>query len=321
MKVKSVDQNHVLQLNETNIVEYTPFFYDDIQNILFLTAEFYNEINHTKCYDKLTSKFNCIVVNKLEKTYHKDNIDSSYWIIYRIYAEWYNANYWLQCLDNSYGYIELDISEIKILHLLTCHKDHNAKMNIIDESKICGDLIKKINIEINKINSSNGYFVKLSAQSPKHDFKVERQYTALDMIIYLTSSSVIQAILTRHEDCGILIRPWFDNINEHNEMRVFVFNNNVVGISQQMIYDYSIFKHYQNCADDIKNQIQNMWNQWKENKYIEYNNGVLDMWIDGCGIVHLIEINAGCNWGCTGSSLFTWKEITETHECVFACVS
>lgn len=305
--IRKISYTDIEFVNQTNVIEYTPFFYNKEIDLLLLENHFYNEIKDTYCEKQILKQFNIQIKDKLEdfEKYSKETIDQHYWKIYRIYAEWYNANHWLSCIDN-YEYINLSLEEKTFLVDYCTTK---IKSNMYDV------ITNKINESMERLKSDTGYFVKLSAQSPKHDFAPYPHLCADNVLEYLCASPTINAILERDEDCGVLIKPWINYINSDNEIRVFVINNKVVGISQQMIYSCSnTMQYFAANAHDIFNKIQAIWNYWKDNKKIEYNNAVLDMWIDSEMDPYLIEINAGCVWGCAGSSSFTWKEIVNLAE-------
>lgn len=50
-----------------------------------------------------------------------------------------------------------------------------------------------------------------------------------------------------------------------------------------------------------------MWNNIVDK--IKYNDCVIDCYINNFNEAILIEINSGCSWSISGSSLFHWEEI------------
>ena len=119
MKTKIVNVKNVYDVNQTNVLEYTPFF--NINNDLYLMQQFYYEIKGTICEENLRSKFNFIIVDKLDEKmkYASQNFKgmSEYWIIYRAYINMFNADFWMKCLgENNYEYFNMTDDDIKLMN-------------------------------------------------------------------------------------------------------------------------------------------------------------------------------------------------------------
>jgi len=104
-------------------------------------------------------------------------------------------------------------------------------------------------------------FIKTSAKSTKHDIPDQPITNAREALGYLLPNPTIQGVLARDEPVELLIRPWQNEVNNDNEIRVFIQDGRIKAVSQQYIYSSSpvlgmIFRY---STEDILDQIQKWW--------------------------------------------------------------
>lgn len=328
-------------LNQNNIKDLTPFKnYKDNDNVvtLYILQDFYEKLsaypfimnNINNYYGKLTDYtglqppngistatlggiYICKSLPKIES-----NDDTGYWIVYRAWCRMYNADIWYSVFGNLVEIVSLTSEEHNILK--SCHK---LTEDIIQKPVISNFLIR-LNYQIGLLQKNSGQqelFIKTSAKSTKHDVKVQPITNGAEALNYLLSSPTIQGVLSRNEPVELLLRPWNTEVNNDNEIRVFIQDSNIKAVSQQYIYASSpvLGMMFQYNGADILDKITGIWQQIQT--HTKYTDAVLDMFITGDGEVELIEVNCGGNgWGPAGSSLFKWHEINaiEPGTCVFA---
>lgn len=159
--------------------------------------------------------------------------------------------------------------------------------------------------------SLDGWFVKSTRCSTKHDFKPVPVWSAEEAVSHLLASTeVTQAI---KEGANLLFRPWIREITPNCELRVFVRENKVVGVSQQFCYDM-VPVLAMIVAEDMIGAAQECYNNIATGLPVEHgfqDECTFDSYIttddEGDVHMHLIEINSGMfGWGPAGSSLFSW---------------
>lgn len=274
----------------------------------------YNYLNK-ESYEKLSGK-HIFVCDNLP--IFESNDDKGYWIVYRQWCRAYNAEVWYTALGKQVELIKLTIDE---KHTLTGLKEITD--NIVAETPVIQTIIDKLKHHISILQKNMGIqelFIKTSAKSTKHDVPVQPITDAVQALNYLLSSDSIQSVLKRDEPVYLLLRPWNTEINNDNEIRVFIQNGHIKAISQQYIYDSSpimgMLMTYN--SKDIIDKIKSKWDSMSN---LKYSDAVLDMFINGDGDAELIEVNCGGNgWGPAGSSLFTWDEINSIPygKCILA---
>lgn len=322
MRTVCVSRNALADKNKGNVLELTPFFVD-IDGTMHVTPTFHDEIQGHVLTSLQKSGLVKISVTLTPQTYTKEllqnpEVDKFYWTVYRAYCEWYNASHWWVCLPHT-AHVELTDEERQYLAV---GKACLFKCHMLDR------ITDKISDGMKSIHSAE-FFIKTTAQSPKHDFAVRSVENPLDALQYLLPSPTIVRILNRDEPAGFLISPWKPSINHGNEIRAFVINTEVVGISQQYLYEEAICMPYIAAqAESIREKIEEFW-KWSKQHH-KYTNAVLDMYVDMDDemddnySVHLIEINPGSGWSPGASSLFTWQELYALHaknECEFRYLS
>jgi hypothetical protein len=246
------------------------------------------------------------------------NDDTGYWLVYRAWCRMYNADIWYSVFGNLAEIVSLTPEEHNILK--SCRK---LTDDIIKHPAI-SKLLTRLNYKIVLLQKNYGQqelFIKTSAKSTKHDVKVQPITNGGEALNYLFSSPTIQGVLARNESVELFLRPWNTEVNNDNEIRVFVQDGHIKAVSQQYIYASSpvLGMMFQYNAAGILEKISEVWRQIDSST--KYKDAVLDMFITNDGDVELIEVNCGgTGWGPAGSSLFQWSEINaiEPGTCVFA---
>jgi hypothetical protein len=334
------DPSRKEDFNQNNISELTPFRAYKNDNppdsfsglplfgprILYVEQSFWDKLKrHQLAIDLLDEYygkyFGCVtVIPDGELPLHETNDDTGYWLVYRAWCQIYNAENWWQVFGKS-GAALIPVSDSAQRLLLG---QRQLTPELLTRSAI-SKLLIDLDTEIKNLQTQCGQqelFIKTSAKSTKHDIPVQTITNAREALGYLLPSPTIQGVLARYEPVELLIRPWLSDVNNDNEIRVFIQDGRIKAISQQYLYSPSpvlgmIFRY---SAADILDQIREWWYS-TEVQQLGYQDAVLDMYITPDSKVELIEINCGGNgWGPAGSSLFTWAEINSVPKgkCVFA---
>lgn len=162
----------------------------------------------------------------------------------------------------------------------------------------------------------DGWFIKSGACSTKKDYKPVPVHSGTEAVEHLSGSqSVLRAFERGHTDC-LLLRPWDNSISSNNEVRVFVRNGKVVGVSQQACYTPFVYMLNILKAVDVIDACQREYDRVQagiSKRHRMYYECTFDAYliIDDKGDVscHLIEINSEAfGWGPAGSSLFSWTD-------------
>jgi hypothetical protein len=221
-----------------------------------------------------------------------------YWKFYTIYRLQFCFENFIHILDNTFiiNIPNQDLSILKNLSNLLILTNRKIKKTDIED--ISDEL--KFNIQnILQKFQNNGLFVKLSNKSAKNHKKLYPSKTLEDIFDNLLSSPEVLKSLERDPNMNIILREWNHNINKNNEFRVFIIDKKVRFISQQF---WSNPIKLEQTPHEIINKISEFWNNINDKLY--FNDCVLDVFLtDKC---HLIEINNGCEWSCSGSALFDW---------------
>jgi hypothetical protein len=318
------------RFNQNNIRELTPFraqpkdCEDDIDGpILYILDTFWNKLSqHPSAVENIYKYYtpnNIVIVGPECDFSHGGNDEAGYWTVYRAWCQMYNADKWFHVFGNLAALIPVSPACQK---KLTGHRTLTLEL---EQDPEVANLLVVLGTEITRLQETSGcleLFIKTSAKSTKHDIPVQPITNAREALEYLLPSPTIQGVLARDEPVELFIRPWQPDVNNDNEIRVFIQDGRIKAVSQQYHYASSpvlgmLFRY---SAADILDQIQEWW-QRPEVQQLGYLDAVLDMYITPDSQVELIEINCGGNgWGPAGSSLFTWSEINSipAGKCVFA---
>jgi hypothetical protein len=294
-------------LNTNNFQELAPFNIEFGKNNtltlikprLVCDSLFYEEINDTVIMDILQNTYYIIKSNKKIRygTNNTDKrIEKEYWNIYHILFNWMCIKNWSFLLEKPFNLIKLTELECSFLIKSTKDKEFMNKLDMIIES---------FEVKV---------FAKLDHGSSKRDIAPHATpiSNADELFDQLVKNKYCISHLKTHkkEDNYLFITEWNKDIKKDNELRVFIDNSRISGVSQQYIYESypfmeTIIGKYPNM---VLKSIQKLWNSIKNR--IEYKTCILDVYIelnDTPFECHLIKIN-GCNrWGLVGSALFDWK--------------
>lgn len=159
---------------------------------------------------------------------------------------------------------------------------------------------------------SKGWFVKCGTCSTKHQYPPEPIFSAAEAIAHLLGANPVISAIASGRAKSLLFIPWNDSISDVSEVRVFVRNNVVVGVSQQSCYRIHPVIHLFDPTDVIS-AFQIEWNRINTHispQHRYYNNCTFDGYIStNNDALHgnLIEINSeGFGWGPAGAALFSW---------------
>ena len=173
------------------------------------------------------------------------------------------------------------------------------------------DLTNKLKSTCSKY-LSNSVFVRTEHVSLKSGKYGIGPYYNFETIIesICTTSRTHNAIDDSDEFITIYLIKWID-LNPDKEFRIFVYNNNITGISIQHIYEYN---KWINLSDikllikNIKEYFNNIFKQ-KWNKTITstlVSNYTFDLVLNEQNEFYFIEQNSFGAKYCAGSSLFHW---------------
>lgn len=161
------------------------------------------------------------------------------------------------------------------------------------------------------LKNDDAWFVKFGDHSTKHDYAPRPVVTATEALEHLLPCSDSQKGLARRTSQGILVRPWINDINSTCEVRVFLRQNVVVGVSQQSLYEVKL-SFYSYNSQNVIDACQQLWDEVSARLRPEHRldgECTFDAYIVNRPIMKafFIEINsAAFGWGPAGASLFSW---------------
>lgn len=282
--------------NDNNICNLAPFWYNE--GVLEIRKNVFKYWSMNDTVQRLTDEgFICSPVDSLSGSFEPNVFNSDipewYWKVYRSCFLRADAKRWYHLIPNAFI---VDVPE-------------DIREDVVSHRKLLTELIGS-HPNFHK-QSPDGWFVKTTRCSTKHDFKPIPVCSAEDAVEHLLNShNVLRAI---KEGANLLFRPWIREITPNCELRVFVREGKVTGVSQQFCYNMvpvlamiqakDMIEAAQRCYNMIANKLpikHGFQDECTFDSYITTNDdGEVDM--------HLIEINSGMfGWGPAGSSLFSW---------------
>jgi hypothetical protein len=256
-----------------------PFWFDDKN--LEIEEEQYDDWEKSDGLKLLSEHFEHII--RVKKVKHFDintDLPDWYYKVYNTILDRSNAERWFKVIPDAF-----------VLNL---------------EDKKYLEEVKKYDLT----KSKDGWFVKTGTCSTKNEYPPEPVFSIEEAITHLSDSSKVKKSIKNGTAKCLLFRPWIKEINDSNEIRVFVRNCKVVGVSQQSCYHMIPFLNMLN-ADNIIEEAQKCFDKFNNALEIKkrYNyQCTFDAYITGDINVELIEINSEMfGWGPAGSSLFSWK--------------
>jgi hypothetical protein len=283
--------------NDNNIA-YLATFWSEDGKVLNIEEEQYDAWADTDALDMLKVEFDVINRVKDVKHFPKDmlNVDLPDWYykVYNTILSRATADRWIQLINDGF--------------VVPIPKTENDE---VDRTQLSKDIQSVLDTIKNK--QINGWFTKCSTCSTKHDYPPEPVFSGAEAVTHLLGSSKVNLSINQGKSKHVLLRPWLINIEDNNELRVFVRKGNVVGVSQQACYktcailnmynEQDVIDACQKCYDDFNGILPEKHRFNYECTFDAYISTKDDGDID----VNLIEINSEMfGWGPAGSSLFSW---------------
>lgn len=163
----------------------------------------------------------------------------------------------------------------------------------------------------------HGWFVKSGSCSTKHQYAPAPVFSGAEAVDHLLQAFPVLAALKKGIADGFVLRPWCVDIHAGNEVRVFVRQRRVTGVSQQSCYSPeapsvihlfpapAVVEACQRCftaTEAVLLPAHSFRHQCTFDAYL-----VTDA--EGELEARLIEINSGMfGWGPAGASLFQWLD-------------
>jgi hypothetical protein len=298
ININPISQNLLNIYNNCNYYIQRPWILLD-DNKIFINKEWFEKQNElfSKTILELLNKNNIDMINMLPQNYEASFVMNELETkIYNLYL--YNFNY-------SVWYSNEIISDVTIINL-DSEKIREICINCLYCNKLFDVEILKLQNDYDKIENAldkyNDYvFVRLDQRSAKKDYGIIPLNNTKDILHHLIfSKSLYKNVYNKNLDVKLIIMPW-KNIKKKYEFRIFIYNKNVVAISQQHLYNK--FKY-----DVIKiHKIITLINNSNFIKKLPYNDVVCDVYIDIINnLCNLIDCKPYGAYSSSRSSLFCW---------------
>lgn len=297
---------------------------------LYIKSEYLDYINGTLFYRQILQL--CKPLNPNGPTLHtiptSSDLPCTYMMhpdrclifskVHQLHLDWYDATHWAEkCLPSPIYMVKYNSIEQEALNRLAGRyiqqgppsKSHLDKFILDNDLQpLCDRIQQAIDNTLKHPDAQckDGVFIKLANFSPKKTTSPYPITTVDETLKYLLSSPRCQAGLGCR---AIMVRPWEPAAaNFPNEFRAFIQDNQLVGISQQNIYNCypAMASVYSKMGGYIADQIQKMWDmQIKPNT--DYRDGTLDVYCDPDNeAIRLIEINPYGSWSGAGAAWYEW---------------
>jgi hypothetical protein len=282
--------------NDNNIPYLAPFWSEDGKT-LEVEEEQYDAWCQTDAIELLSSQFDNIIKVKEVKHLPKDMLIAEapdwYFKVYNTILSRAYAERWFQLIPDA------------IVVPIPSNNDTT------DTTKLAHDIQEAI--EKSGIKPEGGWFAKCSTCSTKHNYPPDPVFSGAEAVQHLMGSNQVLLAIEQGKATHVMLRPWLQNIEKNNELRVFVRKGKVVGASQQACYgacailtmfnEDDVINGCQKCYDDFNKKLP-------EKKRFNHE-CTFDAFIstdsEGEVDVNLIEINSEMfGWGPAGASLFSW---------------
>eukprot|EP00051_Salpingoeca_urceolata_P001668 m.42938 g.42938 ORF g.42938 m.42938 type:complete len:397 (-) comp11601_c0_seq1:44-1234(-) len=255
-----------------------------------------------------------------------------YLTVYRIVYSRNNASRWWHVLDEGQ-----DAGRVAMVPLASADEEAALGMDDLDHPDAVAArlaLADRVQAAINALQASappsssedtpdstpapttrcRGFFVKCGSCSTKHSFPPEPVFTGAQAVRHLTAAPNVRRAFRRGTGQCVLLRPWLDGVGESVELRVFVRDTRVVGVSQQACYSIVPVIHLLD-PEEVVAACQALWDRTASRLAPEHRfdyQCTFDAYLvtdpDTADLsARLIEINGeGFGWGAAGASLFHW---------------
>lgn len=296
MQIKPIPHYLINKYNNCNHHENRPYIHINSGEI-YLDNEWLNKQSHLfkeNLIELLSLNSITILLEKPIDIVMSEYLTPIEWKIYHLYlgkfdySKWYNNK-----LISNVSIVDLNFDVIKQVSINCCtnNKNFDDEIHKLDiEHSIIDNILKNHNLPV---------FVRLDQSSAKMDIELEPIYNAKQILYQITNSNeLLRKIYRKNSQTHLIILPW-KTINKANEFRIFIYNNKIVAISQQHLYDKYYYTNEQ--IKEIMNCILN--NDFI--KYLPYSEVVCDVFVDN-NKCELIECNPYGSYSASGSGLFCW---------------
>lgn len=300
--------------NTHNLEEYTPYYYDKNDNIMYIDEEWYSTLFDItkKRIDIAMGHFNIsLQLIKIAIPHNhkgKRDYENIYYSIY--YAHIYETNYevWSNAMNRqNIKCVKLCKMDIKSL-MDMCSLYFGELTNEYIEDELSLNLISELNDTIKAFNNNgvDKLFIKLSGCSGKNYRGIYPCKTVLDIIKYITHDKLrreydLPFCSLYNVDVCIIIMPWKEYIadNLRYEFRLFMHNDKITCASQQLWFKKFMY------TDNELNKFGELLKSFKNDSI--YKDAVIDAFLNIKEMtIDIIEYGPFGSYGPAGSALFRW---------------
>lgn len=169
--------------------------------------------------------------------------------------------------------------------------------------------LKELCNDYSLLDFSNGYFIRTEHCSLKTGIHGKKQYFNLVDIIesIVTSDPYHKPLLDTDTELSLYLFPYLDMVPD-KEFRVFVYDKQITGISQQFIYKRNdwLLNKSPDFIHSLINDILDYFSNNIQHKLDNFSNYTFDLVLLENGDFYFIELNGfGANYS-AGSALFHW---------------
>lgn len=294
LNVVKIPVGEVEKYNCTNQKEYNPFYFDGDKLIIDETW-FGTLLPETQeQLMKYNVNFTSVKVPHEFTSLENDDINNIFNSMFE-YQKWYSEK-----ITNG----PKNVSVIKLSTSLKAKLAKISKVRHLVGRNVNGADLDDLD-ELEKVlPSSEGWFIRLSNNSGKHDRPLKPVHNFKELVDQLTNSKEFLNIEYEPKipkESYLIILPWETRMEKKYEFRLFVYNRKITCASQQEWY-----KSYSYTDQEIGMFLSRI----QKIKFIEdlpYQNCVVDVWFNpGDSEFHLIECNPFGTHCSSGSNLFNW---------------
>ena len=304
----------VRHCNDNNLHEQSPFNVKGSQ--LTILRSLWHTLAASWIKQQLTQTFTDIVLvdDITERT-----LNEGYWQVYHLFNRWTSADKWWHVLHvPGGGVVDVPCHEVpRLIELAT-------KLQLCGGELVPEDL-EEVPLTRQRLaaglryccSATRGAFIKTEGCSTKHDFKPMEAFYATEALTHVLSSHACTRTLVKEQGPHfLLLSPWREDITQDNEVRVFIKNQKVMGVSQQFWFEEcqpmlsvwapqtsAVFAAVDALCARVFAQLDPAF---------QYDECCFDVWLEQNDdsetiLAHLIEINGRGGWGSAGSALYSWQ--------------
>lgn len=315
--------------NDNNHANKAPFYSPDNGRTLLIEPRLFQAWSQTDAIDLLRAKFDHVTASDAIVQLDCTDIEQApewFWTVYRTILARANACRWVQCIPGAH---------VIMLDTDTCHKLAAEYIEFLGADSLnTNDEMGSVNasssstsdwlvLEIDKYMQSrpmpaDGYFVKCGTCSTKKHYPPEPVFSGREAVDHLMRAApVVRSMRNGTAEC-VLLRPFLRDVSENNELRVFVRDGRVTGVSQQACYTFvPVMAMMANSADEIIRAAQACYDEFNStlpaphrfNHECTFDAYFTTDMNTGTILVELVEINSEMFvYGPAGASLFNWED-------------